>query len=464
MTPILRRQFAIGTSAGLAILLAACSSGSNPGSSGTAASGGGGGKTRIVVASVNNTPMMTMQKMAPEFTKKTGIAVDFVMLTENDIRSKIQQDVAIGGGKFDVVTLGTSDTGTYLDSGWTVPLKPMFDAMSAQEKTSYDFADLIPAVLPAYSSQTKGLAAIPLYGESTMIMYRKDMFQKAGLAMPDKPTWDQIYEYAKKLNDPSSKTVGMALRGKAGYGENMYVFNTIMYAFGAEIANMQWQPGYTTPEMKKAWEFYRKLQKDAGAAEASSNGYTETLNLMSSGKAAIYYDATVSADVLEADGSAVKGKLGYAVSPSGPGKGNTQTVGGWGVAVTSSSKNKDAAFKFMTWVTSKDYVKLVSEKQGWLSVLTGARKSTYQEAGYRKLAPYADTVLTTLNNVDFKKPAAQDTPYVGNSLPMIPEWSGLGETVGQLLAGYISGNETTDSVLAKAQEKAVQAFKDGGRN
>jgi sorbitol/mannitol transport system substrate-binding protein len=281
--------------------------------------------------------------------------------------------------------------------------------------------------------------------------------------MPEEPTWEQIHELAKKLNDPDEGIVGMALRGKAGYGENMFMFNGIMNAYGAQIADMGWNATYNTPEMKRAWEFYRDLQKDAGALEATSNGYTETLNLMSSGKAAIYFDATVSADTFEAEGSAVKGKMGFAKAPSGPGKGNTQAVGGWGIALTSSSKHKDDAFEFMKWVTSKDYVKLVGESKGWLSVPTGARESTYKTPEYRELAPYSDLVLESLQTVEFEHPAVGDTPYVGNTLPNIPEWSGLGEKLGQLLADYISSDTSTDEALKQAQDAATQAFADGGR-
>lgn len=439
------------------LALAACGSGTASSNDSSSTS------QKIVIASVNNGPMVTLKELAPEFTKETGIDVEFVMLTENDIRSKIQQDVAVGGGQFDVVTLGSTDAGSYLDSGWTVALQPLLDGMSDSEKEAYDEDDLIQANIAAYSNNDGELAALPFYGESTMIMYRKDLFEEAGITMPENPTWDQIYDYATQLNDPDNGVVGMALRGKAGYGENMYVFNTIMYAYGAQIANTDWQPEYQTTEMKDAWEFYAKLQRDAGAAESTSNGYTETLNLMSSGGAAIYYDATVSADTLEADDSAVKGKIGYAMSPSGPGKGNTQTVGGWGIAVTSSSKNQDAAFKFITWATSKEYVQLVADKYGWLSVPTGARTSTYENENYKAVAPYADLVLKSLDTAEFSHPAVGDTPYVGNSLPNIPEWSGLGEKLGQLLAGYVSTGTGIDSVLQDAQDAAKQAFIDGGR-
>jgi len=416
----------------------------------------------LVIASVNNGPMVTMQELSSKFTEETGIKVTYVMLTENDIRSKIQQDVAVGGGQFDLVTLGTSDIATYVDNGWTAPLQPMFDSMNDADKTAYDFDDLIKANIPAYSSVKNGLAAIPLYGESTMIMYRTDLFEAAGLTMPETPTWDEIYALATKLNDPSKNQVGMALRGKPGYGENLYVFGTILYAFGAQWFDMEWQPQMQTPEMKAAWEFYKKLQTDAGAKDVTSNGYTETLNLMSSGNAAIYYDATVSAGVFEGDDSAIKGKMGYALAPAGPGKGNTQTIGGWGLSITASSKNQDAAFKYLTWVTSKDYVNLVAESKGWINVPSGARTSTYTNPEYKAVASFADITLKSLSSCSFDHPAVGATPYTGNSLPNIPEYAGIGEQVGQILANYVSGGIEIDAALAEAQKICEQAMKDGG--
>ncbi|RCX16106.1 sorbitol-binding protein /mannitol-binding protein [Anaerobacterium chartisolvens] len=418
--------------------------------------------TELVVASVNNGPMVTMNELSSEFTKETGIKVTYVMLTENDIRSKIQQDVAVGSGQFDLVTLGTNDIGTYLDNGWTTELQPLFDKMSDADKTAYDFDDLIKANIPAYSSATKGLAAIPLYGESTMIMYRKDLFDAAGLTMPEEPTWEEVYQLAKKLHDPSKNIVGMALRGKPGYGENMYTFGAILYGYGAQWFDMNWQPQLQTPEMKAAWEFYKKLETECGAKDVTSNGYTETLNLMASGNAAIYYDATVSAATFEADNSPIKGKMGYALSPSGPGKGNTQTIGGWGLAITSSSKNQDAAFKYLTWVTGKDYVKLVAEKKGWINVPSGARTSTYKDAEYQKVASFADITLKSLSGASFDKQAVKQTPYTGNTLPNIPEYASIGEQVGQLLADYVSGGKSIDNALAESQKVALQAMKDGG--
>jgi len=421
-----------------------------------------GSDVELVVASVNNGPMVTMQELSNRFTEKTGIKVKYVMLTENDIRSKVQQDVAVGGGQFDLVTLGTNDIGTYLDSGWTKELQPLFDKMNDTDKATYDFDDLIKANIPAYSSAKKGLAAVPLYGESTMIMYRKDLFEQAKLTMPAEPTWQQIYELAKKLNDPSKNIVGMALRGKPGYGENMYTFGTILYGFGAQWFDADWKTQLQTKEMKDAWEFYKKLETETGAKDVTSNGYTETLNLMASGKAAIYYDATVSAAVFEGDKSSIKGKVGYAMSPSGPGKGNTQTMGGWGLSITAKSKHMDEAFKYLTWVTSKEYVELVAKEKGWINVPSGARTSTYTNPSYKEVASFADITLKSISGASFDKQAVNKTPYTGNSLPNIPEYASIGEQVGQILADYVSGGKSIDAALSESQKLAEQSMKDGG--
>lgn len=280
--------------------------------------------------------------------------------------------------------------------------------------------------------------------------------------MPEEPTWEEIYGFAKKLNDPSKNIVGMALRGKPGYGENMYVFGTILYGYGAQWFDMNWKPQLQTKEMKAAWEFYKKIENETGAKDVTSNGYTETLNLMASGNAAIYYDATVSAATFEAEGSPIKGKMGYALAPAGPGKGNTQTIGGWGLAMTSSSKNQDAAFKYLTWVTSKKYVDLVANKKGWLNVPSGARTSTYQNPEYKAVASFADITLKSLSGASFDKQAVGETPYTGNSLPNIPEYASIGEQVGQILADYVAGGSSVDDALAKSQKLAEQSMKDGG--
>ena len=414
----------------------------------------------IKVASVNNDAMVIMEELSQKYTEETGVKVTFTILSENEIRSKITQDVGLGGGEYDLVTLGTSDMGTYLDMGWTEPLDPMFEALSEEERAEYDLDDIFESVRVSCSSETNGLAALSFYSESTMICYNKEIFEEKGLTMPENPTWEEIYELAAACDDKENGVAGIAIRGLAGYGENQYVFGSMMNAFGGQYYDMDWNATYDTQEVRDAWEFYKKL---IAVAEDSPTtcGYTECLNLFAQGKAAIYYDATVSAGTFAKDDSAVKGKVGYAMAPTAA-KENTGTIGGWGIGITAGSQNKEAAFDFLRWATSKEYVKLVQEEKGFASTPSGTRASTYENQEYLEACDFAEMTKNAIESADAIHPAINDTPYTGNSLPNLPEYSSWGETIAAELASYISDQKELDDCIAACQEAIDIAAEEGG--
>jgi sorbitol/mannitol transport system substrate-binding protein len=427
-------------------------------------SGGAAGAVEITVAAVNNPDMIIMRDLAPEFTKQTGIKVNFTILSENEIRSKITQDLGFSGqGQYDLVTLGTSDTVTYLDNGWVAELDKLFASMSAADKQAYDLNDVFPPVRDSMSSRTKGLAGLPFYSESTMIMYNKDIFTAKGLTMPRNPTWDEIYDLAVKAKDPANGISGIAFRGLPGYGENMYLFSVLVYSFGGQYYDMEWNAKFDTPEMRNALQYYKKLIQDAGEPSPTTSGYTECLNLMSSGKAAIYYDATVSAGTMaNAADSQVKGKIGYAISPVQVKEQNTGTVGGWGMSISAKTKHLAEALKFLTWCTSKDYVRLVGQTKGWKSAPAGTRASTYSIPEYQSECDFAEITRDSILAVDFSHPAVNPTPYTGNSLPNLPEYNSWGELCAQELAAYVTNQRTLDQIVANCQRALEEAAKEGG--
>jgi sorbitol/mannitol transport system substrate-binding protein len=439
-------------------LLAGC--GSASGSSSGASSGGSTGSagssassSEISIATVNNNDMIVMEDLTSKFTEKTGIKVKYTTLSENEIRSKIKEDVGMGGGQYDIITLGAQDSGVYLDNGWTTSLDPMFKSMSAADQKSYALDDIFPVVKESLSSTKKGLGALPFYAETTLLFYNKDIFASKSLTMPENPTWDQVYDLAVKCNDSAKGVKGIAIRGLPGSGQNMFIFSSIAYAFGAKYYDKSWNATFNSTQMKNAIEFYKKILTNAGESGATTCGYTECLNLMSTGKAAMWYDASVSAGTMaNSKDSTVKGKIGYAMAPLEVKKDQTNTIGGWGLAITSASKKKDAAFKFLTWATSKEYVNLVGETKGWASAPSGTRQSTYDNANYKKACDFADITKKALLKVNYKHPAIDETPYAGNSIPTMPEYSSWGETVAQLLASYLTGKTDINGVLSSGQK------------
>jgi sorbitol/mannitol transport system substrate-binding protein len=417
------------------------------------------GKT-LTIATVNNPDMMVMQKYSSQFTKATGIALNFVVLPENELRQKVTEDVGLGAGKYDIVTIGTYDTPFWGQNKWIVSLEPYLKAMPADKAKAFDRDDFLPPIRSALSFSGEQFA-FPFYGESSMLFYRKDLLAAAGIKMPEAPTWNQIYDIAKKLNNPSKGMYGIALRGLPGWGENMAVFDTMINTFGARWFDMNWKPQFDTPEMRSAWEFYKKIVTDCGEPGATTCGYTECLALLASGKAAMWYDATVSAGTLQGADSKVKGKIGYALAPMVK-KGGAGWLWAWALAIESASKNKDAAFQFLTWATSKDYVNLIGQNVGWAQVPPGTRVSTYENPKYKAAADFATITLNCIKNASYDKPTVDPVPYKGVQYVSIPEFQGLGEEVAQELAAYLSGKKSLDDAIASSQAAAQSVAKDGG--
>jgi sorbitol/mannitol transport system substrate-binding protein len=409
-------------------------------------------QTKLTIATVNNGDMIRMQGLTSDFTAKNpGITVEWVTLEENVLRQRVTTDIATKGGQFDVLTIGTYEVPIWAKQNWLVPLTTVDDP-----------DDLLPAIRSGLSYEGK-LYASPFYGESSMVMYRKDLFEKAGLKMPDAPTWDFIAEAARKINDKSSETYGICLRGKAGWGENMAFLTATANSFGARWFDEKWQPQFDQPEWKKTLDFYVKLMKDAGPPGASSNGFNENLALFNAGKCGMWIDATVAASfVTNPKDSKVADKVGFALAPdNGLGK-RGNWLWAWSLAVPAGSKKADAAQKFIAWATSKDYANLVASKEGWANVPPGTRKSLYANPEYQKAAPFAKMTLDSINSADPQKPTVKPVPYTGVQFVAIPEFQGLGTVVGQQFSAALAGQTTVDAALAAAQQAVTREMTKAG--
>lgn len=412
-------------------------------------------QTKLTIATVNNGDMIRMQGLTADFTAKNpGITVEWVTLEENVLRQRVTTDISTKGGQFDVLTIGTYEVPIWAKQGWLVPLDKL--------GPDYDADDLLPAIRSGISDSGK-LYASPFYGESSFVMYRKDLFQKAGLTMPTEPTWDFIADAAKKLTDPATQTYGICLRGKAGWGENMAFLTAMANSMGARWFDENWKPEFDGPEWKKTLSTYAQMMKESGPPGASSNGFNENLVLFNSGKCGMWIDATVAASfVTNPKESTVHDKVGFAIAPNaGLGK-NAGWLWAWNLAVPAGSKKTDAAQKFIAWATSKDYTKLVAAKEGWANVPPGTRKSLYANPEYQKAAPFADLTLAAINAADPIKSTVKPKPYVGVQFAAIPEFQGIGTRVGQAFSGVLAGATSVDEALKSAQSITEREMKRAG--
>lgn len=410
----------------------------------------------LTIATVNNGDMIRMQGLTSEFTAKNpDIKIEWVTLEENVLRERVTTDIATSGGQYDIMTIGNYEVPIWAKQGWLLPLEKLGEG--------YDVADMLPSIKGGLTVDSK-LYAAPFYGESAMIMYRKDLFEKAGLKMPENPTWEFIGDAARKITDRKADVNGMCLRGKAGWGENMAFITALTNSFGGRWFDENWKPQFDQPEWKNALQFYVDLMKDAGPSGASSNGFNENLTLFQQGKCGMWIDATVAASfVSNPKDSKVADKVGYALFPThGEMKNHGNWLWSWNLAIPKSSQKAEAAEKFIAWATSKEYTQLVASKEGWANVPPGTRTSLYKNADYQKAAGFAAPTLAAMNAADITKPTVKPVPYTGGQFVAIPEFQSLGTTVGQLFSAVVAGQSSVDDALAGAQSTATREMTRSG--
>ena len=410
-------------------------------------------ETTITVATVNNGDMIRMQGLMDDFyAKNPDIKVEWVTLEENVLRQNVTTDIATGGGQYDVMTIGTYEVPIWGKQGWLVSLNDL--------PADYDIDDILPAIRGGLTVDGNLLAA-PFYGESSMVMYRTDLMEAAGLTMPDAPTWAEIETAAAAMTNTDTGVYGVCLRGKAGWGENMAFLTAMSNSFGARWFDMDWNPQFDSPEWKATLDFYLNLMTKYGPPGASNNGFNENLTLFQQGKCGMWIDATVAASFVTGADSTVADKVGFALAPdNGLGK-RGNWLWAWSLAIPSSSQKQDAAKAFINWATNKDYLALVAAKEGWANVPPGTRTSLYSNEEYAKV-PFAKMTIDSINSADPTHPTVQPVPYVGVQFVAIPEFAGLGTSVGETFSAALAGQKTADQALAEAQTLVTEEMKASG--
>jgi sorbitol/mannitol transport system substrate-binding protein len=410
--------------------------------------------TELVIATVNNGHMIEMQKLSKHFEQANpDIKLKWVTLEEGVLRQRVTTDIATKGGQFDVMTIGMYETPIWGKKGWLNELKP--DA-------SYDVDDILPAIRSGLSVDGK-LYAAPFYGESSMLMYRSDLAQKAGVSFGERPTWQQVKDAAAKMHDPAGGVYGICLRGKPGWGDNMAFITTMVNAFGGQWFDMKWQPQLESKPWKEAVSFYVDLLKTYGPPGSASNSFNEILALYSEGKCAMWVDATIAASfITDPKQSKVADKVAFAQAPSAATTKGANWLWAWALAIPAGSKKADAAQKFITWSTSKDYIKLVAKERGWGSVPTGTRKSTYLSREFRQAARFADAEQKAIFSANPNDSTLPKSPYVGVQYAAIPEFQAIGVAVGQQISAALAGKTSVDDALKASQTAADRELRKAG--
>ncbi len=408
----------------------------------------------LTIATVNNGHMVEMQKFTPEFeAANPGITLNWVTLEEGVLRQRVTTDISTKGGQFDVMTIGMYEAPIWGSRGWLESLEFSAD---------YDVDDILPAMRGGLSHDGK-LYAAPFYGESSMIMYRKDLLDAAGMAMSDNPTWGHIADAAAAMTDRDAGMYGICLRGKPGWGDNMAFLTTMANSFGAKWFNEDWTPDLDSPAWNHAVSFYVDLLTKYGPPGSAGNSFNEILALINEGKCGMWIDATIAASfVTNPEQSKVHDKIAFAQSPVAVTSRGANWLWAWSLAIPAGTKQADDAKTFIEWATSKDYIELVASRNGWGAVPTGTRTSTYDNPNFQEAAVFAEAELTAILSADPSNSTQDPTPYTGVQFAAIPEFQAIGIAVGQQMTAALAGDIYVSEALANAQAAADREMKKGG--
>ena len=416
-------------------------------------------QTTVTIATVNNPDMQVMQELSSTFeAQNPDIELEWLILDEGTLRSRVTTDAATGGGSFDIVTVGAYDTPLWGANEWLLSVDELAQRYP-EAAEGYDFDDLLPAIRAGLSFEDQ-LFAVPFYGESSFTMYNQRLLEEAGLSMPEQPTWQEVADIACEVHDPANGVVGIALRGKPGWGDNMAPITTVVNTFGGQWFDAQGVPQIDTPQWHEAISFYADLVQECGPTGVTGVSFPEALAMMSQGRAAIWVDATVAAGFLT--NSPVGDDVAFALAPVGPVEKGNQWLWSWNLGIPATSDAEEAAFRFIMWATSKEYIELVAQEKGWAQVPPGTRVSTYQREEYLEAAPFAEMVLGAIQAADPTDSTAQPQVAPGVQFVQIPEFQGIGNDVAQIIAEALAGDITVDAALERAQRVAEQTMRDAG--
>lgn len=397
--------------------------------------------TKIVVAVRSLPETDFIVSRIAEFEKQTGIKVTLVTYAEQQLREKEVQDLSTGAGTFDVIALDSVYIPEFARNGWLVPIEKYLPK-------SYDVKDIKSSVRGLLSLNGQ-LYGAPVYAEITQLMYRKDLFEKAGLTPPK--TMDELVAAAKRFTE-APNMYGIAMRGLRGNGMNVYTWVTWLRSYGGEFLGKDSTPIFNDARGIEATNNYAELLKNYGPPGVASYSWDDVQTAFTSGKVAMIIDANNFYNRIEdPTKSTISGKIGYAVVPKGP-AGAFPANYALGFAISKvgarTEKEKQASAEFLAWATSQQMQEAAID-QGIVSV---TRATVLDGAKFKSKVDKA-WLESTNKSWDITKP---------NIRPRFTQWREMGDLVGIAVQQVLSGEKSAKDALTGAAAATADILKKAG--
>lgn len=370
-------------------------------------------------------------KLVEQFEKLTGIDVTVDIYPEDAYWTKLAVVLSAGNITPDVFMVGSKDLGQYAAAGWMEPLQPYLNNPKLTDKNWYDLDDIIPSTIVGGSYNGK-FYGMPITTEAEILFYRKDAFEKNGIAVPK--TFDELYDTALKLKSPNMS--GYITRGARGL-HIFWEWAGFLLSYGGEFFDKDGKAAFNSQEGIKATEMYVKLLRDAGPKGVANYTWMEGVADFQQGKSAMYVEASgVMPNFENPEKSKIAGKVGYAVLPCVPGRPVRPNYWYWMLGMNSNSKNKNAAYLFLQFLTSKS-----ASHQVAMYGASSARASVWNDKDFQKNYN-ADWAKATVRSLELVK--ADAVPYHLKEFPEIVD------VISIALSEALAGSKTAQKALDEA--------------
>ena len=407
------------------------------------------GGTTITVAAQTHPSTEAFRAMTEDFTRATGIRVNWDVMEEIYLHDKILAEHTARTARYDVITMDVVWIGEFAAKRVVEPLDAYL-ADPAKTPAGFDYDDIAAAYRSGLGMYSGKVYGIPSAGESAFIAYRKDLFQKYGYDPNSIRTYEDLLEAARFFHNREPGLYGLAMRGRRGH-HIVYSWFQFLYPFGGRV----FEPGtynvaIGSPAAERSLQFYVDLMKYAPPGIENFSHEEATSSFMQ-GQTALWFDATALAPWIEdASRSKVAGKVGYLPPPEGP-DGAYAAVAGWNLAISSASRNKDAAWAFIVYMTSRANAKTYVSNGG---VVT--RTSILQDPEYVAKFPYYPQINKSLA-------LANELVQQGiDWRPRLPEWPRMGEILGLYASQALTGQITAREALTRASNEIAQLLRERG--
>jgi ABC-type glycerol-3-phosphate transport system substrate-binding protein len=407
----------------------------------------------ITVAVIPASYFDNLITLVPHFEALTGIKLRVEKVPPGQIRQKAMLDLSSGTATYATHAADPMYYPLYVSNKWVEPLDKYLGDAALTDPAWFNYDDIIKAWRDADSIEGKPYG-VPYDGEVTVQVYRKDLYDAKGLKAAQ--TYDELLSNAKVLTDPAARLYGLALRGFAGAGQNMYIYPSIFRGFGGSW----FQDGKVVVNSREAVDaltwYVNALTNYAPPAVRNWN-WPDIADAFSQGTVACYIDAHSSAAVLSnPEKSKVIGKVAFARWPKGPDGKRVTSIWNWGFPINAalSDRAKKATWLFISWAAAAE----TQARTSW-KFAGPAKRSGVNRLSIWRSQEFSDAMKGMGDNFI---PAAlesleQDTDVEWR--PRVPQWPAIGDTMATEIQSALVGQKKPKDALDEAQARIQRILK-----